>query len=418
MLIEFRVENHFSLRDEQALSLEAGPTGESSDPRPRVVEGYRERLLPAAVIYGANASGKTNLLEALAFMRNAVLASHRGWDPLGGIPRTPFAWGNKRNDSSFFEVTFLVGTTKYVYGFAVDDEVVVEEWLFAWPKSHKQMWFWREGGDVKFGDFLDGPNDAVREVTRPNALFLSAAAQHGHEQLSALYTWFREIIVVNIRDRRTRLFQSRYLPEAYFSSDDEQPTVSKAAEADDAFSSRLQHLLKSADFGIVDIKTIEEESGHRSSRRQFLLQHQDGDDESWLDLRNESNGTKTLFLMAPSIFCALDSGGILLIDELESSLHPLLGLAIIEMFNCPKTNPRNAQLVFTTHDTNLLGTTLGEPPLRRDQIWFTEKDEEGATKLYPLTDYKPRKSENLERGYLQGRYGAIPFLGDIARITE
>jgi AAA15 family ATPase/GTPase len=115
---------------------------------------------------------------------------------------------------------------------------------------------------------------------------------------------------------------------------------------------------------------------------------------------------------------ALDLGGLLLVDELESSLHPLLGLMILRLFNSPETNPRNAQMLFTTHDTNLMGTTLGEPPLRRDQIWFTEKEENGGTRVYPLTDYKPRKSENLERGYLQGRYGAIPFLGPIDWMTE
>ena len=118
------------------------------------------------------------------------------------------------------------------------------------------------------------------------------------------------------------------------------------------------------------------------------------------------------------IFESLESGGLLLVDELESSLHPLLGLAIIRLFNSPKTNPRNAQILFTTHDTNLLGNILGEPLLRRDQIWFTEKDKEGATRLYPLTDYKPRKAENLERGYLQGRYGAVPYLGDLERMAE
>ena len=106
------------------------------------------------------------------------------------------------------------------------------------------------------------------------------------------------------------------------------------------------------------------------------------------------------------------------IDELESSLHPLLAQSVIKLFNDPETNPRNAQLIFTTHDTNLLGTSLGGPVLRRDQIWITEKDRDGATKLYPLTDYKPRKDENLERGYLQGRYGAIPFLGDMTWIAE
>jgi AAA15 family ATPase/GTPase len=122
--------------------------------------------------------------------------------------------------------------------------------------------------------------------------------------------------------------------------------------------------------------------------------------------------------MAPSIFQALNSGGLMVVDELEASLHPLLGLAIIGLFNSPKTNSRHAQILFTTHDTNLLGNTLGEPLLRRDQIWFTEKEKDGATRLYPLTDYKPRKSENLERGYLQGRYGAIPYLGNLKWMAE
>jgi AAA15 family ATPase/GTPase len=122
--------------------------------------------------------------------------------------------------------------------------------------------------------------------------------------------------------------------------------------------------------------------------------------------------------MAPFLLYALQSGSLLIIDELEASLHPLLALQVVRQFNDPHANPRNAQLLCTTHDTNLLGTELGEPALRRDQIWLTEKDEEGATCLYPLTDYKPRKAENLERGYLQGRYGAIPFLGPLARVAE
>ena len=133
MLIEFRVENHRSLWDEQALTLEAGRIGGSSDTRPRSVAGHGASLLPAAVIYGANASGKSNVLAALAFMRKAVILSHRQWEPEGGIPRTAFAWGDERNEPSMFEASFLVGETKYVYGFAVDDEVVQEEWLFAWP---------------------------------------------------------------------------------------------------------------------------------------------------------------------------------------------------------------------------------------------------------------------------------------------
>ena len=404
MLIEFRVENYRSLRDEQALTLEAGRIGESSDPRPRGVAGHGESLLPAAVIYGANASGKSNVLAALAFMREVVILSHRQWEPEGGIPRTAFAWGGKRNESSMFEASFLVGETKYVYGFSVDDKAVVEEWLFAWPNHRKQMWFEREGDRFKFGEHMKGPNEAVMEVTRPNALFLSAAAQLGHKQLTPVYTWFRGISPVNILGRRSPMFHAGFIDEA-----------------DDTLAARIRQLLKAADIGIVDMKSIETEQelrGRTLRRRRILLQHQADDDDSWLNLEEESGGTKALFRMAPLLFRTLDLGGLLLVDELESSMHPLLGLAIVKMFSSPKTNPKNAQILFTTHDTNLLGTTLGEPPLRRDQVWFTEKDEEGASKLYPLTDYKPRKAENLERGYLQGRYGAIPFLGDIAWITE
>ncbi len=420
MLIEFRVDNHRSLRDEQAITLEAGRFGDPSDPRVRRIAGYGEPLLPAAVIYGANASGKSNAIAALSFMREAVLASQRAWEPEGRIPRIAFAWGNKHRASSMFEVSFLIDGTKFAYGFVVDDNVVEEEWLFAWPNNRKQTWFERESGQFKFGENLKGPNESVKEVTRSNSLFLSAAAQHGHEQLTPLYSWFRRILPVNVPGRRYAYGFPGGI-DFLFSSDDDQLTLFPRDDAEDATANRVRQLLNSADVGIVDIKrtdTEQEDRGRTFRRRRIMLQHQAGDEDSWLDLQDESEGTKTLFRVAPLLFRALDTGGLLLVDELESSLHPLLGLAIVKMFNSPKANPHNAQILFTTHDTNLLGTVLGEPPFRRDQIWFTEKDKEGATRLYPLTDYKPRKVENLERGYLQGRYGAIPFLGNIAWITE
>lgn len=184
--------------------------------------------------------------------------------------------------------------------------------------------------------------------------------------------------------------------------------------------SPILKLLQIADLGILDLKVVVEkgrkERGMVNPRIKLL--HQSSCAESWLDLQEESQGTQTLFRMAAPIFESLLKGRVLLVDELESSLHPLLGLEIVRLFNSPKSNPNNAQLIFTTHDTNLLGNTVGDPPLRRDQIWFTEKDKEGATRVYPLTDYKPRKEENLERGYLQGRYGAIPFIGHSSWITE
>jgi predicted ATPase len=405
MLIEFRVENHRSLRDEQVLTLAAAKrVGDPSDPRPRTVTGYEEKLLPAAVIYGANASGKSNVLSALGFMQEAVLLSHRKWEPDGGVPRSPFAWGEKRNEPSMFEVTFLVENVKYVYGFFVNDEAVEEEWLFAWPKHRKQVWFEREGTRFKFGEHLRGPNEVVKEVTRPNALFLSVAAQHQHTQLVPIFSWFGENNFATVGVRFYPL--STRIAVSLFPTDE-----------DKAFAQLVLPLLKAADVGIVDIKNETTEKGGLIGPRVFC-QHKPGDDNSWLDLKEESQGTITLFRIAAPVFDALKQGALLLIDELELSLHPLLGLALVRLFNNPESNPKSAQIVFTTHDTNLLGTTLGESPLRRDQIWFTEKDKEGATVLYPLTDYKPRKAENLERGYLLGRYGAIPFLGDMARIPE
>jgi AAA15 family ATPase/GTPase len=168
-------------------------------------------------------------------------------------------------------------------------------------------------------------------------------------------------------------------------------------------------LLQVADIGIVDLRAEKNETDN-TVRHSIYLKHKSEFENAWLPLREESHGTRTFFNIALPMLQAFQEGGVLLVDELERSLHPSLARQIIRQFNDPSANPKNAQIIFTTHDTNLLGTTLGEAALRRDQVWLTEKDGEGATVLYPLTDYKPRKAENLERGYLQGRYGAIPFL--------
>ena len=190
---------------------------------------------------------------------------------------------------------------------------------------------------------------------------------------------------------------------------------------EELLSEQFLTLLRSADLGIVDLKVEKNEpieKARRLTRIRFHLKHQSDADDAWLPLDQESKGTRTLFRFAVPILEAIRDGGVLLCDELEASLHPSLAQQIVRRFNDPKTNPHHAQLIFTTHDTNLLGTTLGEPALRRDQVWLTEKDDQGSTVLYPLTDYKPRKAENLERGYIQGRYGAIPFLGDFTFAGE
>jgi len=429
MLIEFRVENHRSLRDEQVLTLEAGRVGDETDPRPRQVPGHSEKLLTVAGLYGANASGKSNVLAALSFMCEAVVMSHRFWSPDVGepreplVPREPFAWGPKKNERSLFEVTFLLGRVRYQYGFQASDEQFLEEWLYAWPSGKKQVWFERENQTFKFGENLKGENKVIVGVTRPNALFLSAAVQHKHPQLLPIFSWFRSFEVVNLRKGRypalpiqmaSELALTRLLEE-----EPGQLTFFQEEQLPKSLLEDFRNLLKHADIGVVDFRVEKNRSDDKRRRLSphFYLKHQSERDDAWLPLREESHGTQTLFHMALPILQALQEGGVLLVDELERSLHPSLAREIIRRFNDPAANPKNAQIIFTTHDTNLLGTMVGEPALRRDQVWLTEKDTEGATVLYPLTDFKPRKAENLERGYLQGRYGAIPFLGDFL-VTE
>ena len=405
MLIEFRTENHRSLRDEQVLTMAAGRGGDADDPRIRKVRGFAEPLLPVAAIYGANASGKTNILSALAFMKDAVTYSHRSWAPDGGIPRDPFAWG-KKDEPSLFEVTVLVDSVRYQYGFVADNQSIVEEWLYAWPHGKKQVWYERDHNRFKFGGNLKGENKRIEEITRPNSLFLSAAVQLKHTQLSGIFYWFGQLRAVHLSPNVWPLVTQMMIVDLVAELHDPQDQGSLAHP--------FLAMLRNADLGIVDVDVDIQDHGKSRGlpHVRCRLKHKSSHGDAWLPLEQESHGTCQLFQMGIPILQCLKEGSVLIIDELESRLHPSLALEIVNLFNDPQKNPRNAQLVFTTHDTNLLGTTRGEPVLRRDQIWLTEKDSEGATILYPLTDYKPRNSENLERGYLQGRYGAIPFLGN------
>lgn len=441
MLIEFRVENHRSILTEQALTMEAGRVGEVGDARLRRVGALS--LLPVAALFGANASGKSNVLSAIGFLRDAILDSHAAWPPSGGVPRDAFAWGVGPLEPSLFEVTYLLGEVRFQYGFTINQTRVLEEWLFAWPKGRRQSWFERDADRFRFGDHLRGENRSIAELTRTNALFLSTAAQHQHEQLMPHYEWSRALRTVRVEGYRERFADA--IPASAAASMFAALAAASAAEAgssgwvrlndmlprptesadplgqlrrlDDRDSERLRRLLQAADVGITQFK-LEGSPGPGGARskdpsRQVSLLHQTRSGGGWLTLERESLGTKALFQLGPLVLDTLRTGGVLIVDELESSLHSLLALEIVRLFNDPDANPNNAQLIFTTHDTALLGTATGEPPLRRDQVWLTEKDPEGATQLTPLTDFKPRKEENLERGYLQGRYGAVPILGPL-----
>lgn len=382
-----------------------------------------EAALPVAAIYGPNASGKSNLLSGFAFMRGAVVHSHRFYSPEGGVPRSAFAWGAKAQEPSFFEAVFKIDGVRYEYGFVANDTLFLEEWLYAYPLARKQVWFERDGSEFKFGEHLRGENRLVEKVTRSNSLFLSAAAQNRHEQLLPIFHWFSSIRSQNVQMgmtlapgapplRRGELaLNDRFARWWATSLVDPQPSLFEEAPLSESASraDRFLKLLRAADFGIVDLK-ISEDRIYGSGSVRIMVRHQSELKDAWLPLEEESHGTRQLFLIAPAILDALERGSVILIDELEASLHPLLALQLIRTFNDADQNPRNAQLIFSTHDTNFLGNMFDPPALRRDQVWLVEKDEGGASRIYPLTDYKPRKAENLERGYLQGRYGAIPFL--------
>ncbi|MGA3026813.1 MAG: AAA family ATPase [Bryobacteraceae bacterium] len=400
MLLRFRFSNFRSFRDEAELSLVASGLDDSPNAA-FAVPGLKERVLPVAAIYGANASGKTNVVRALQFMSEAVRDSHRSWAPDDPIPRHPFASGAAATAASLFEADFVLDNVRHRYGFILDSASIIEEWLLVYPSGKPQAWFKRKRGEpISFGSKLPGENRAIEALTRPNSLFLSAAAQNNHVALSPPYLWFSNSLSF-VLDRTTLLSETTRLC------------------SDESYRKAIAGLVSGADLGIeglrlqerqasiaVDIVGVERRPPFAFKLPEIRLAHRFGPDVIPFDQELESGGTLAYLALLGPVVWILRDGGTVCVDELDASLHPLLAVRIIELFNDPARNPHRAQLIFNTQDTNLLSSKV----LRRDEIWFTEKQPDGNSKLYPLTDFKPRRHENLENGYLQGRYGAIPFI--------
>jgi AAA15 family ATPase/GTPase len=260
----------------------------------------------------------------------------------------------------------------------------------------------------------------IARVTRPNALFLSSAPQFNHKQLVGIIRWFSrfemirvDLVTENIRGK----IAAKYALPLMLDPEGNKDLLSKLGFNATIIAALKATILKS-DVGIHDIRIVEKELLVESKMKLFKnleFKHDAEDESSWIPLKEESSGTQSLIYLSPLFIRALYYGTTVVVDELESKLHPLLALEIIKAFNDPVTNPRNAQLIFSTHDTNLLGSVLDDTPLRRDQIWLTEKKSTGESVLFPLTEFNARKAENLERGYLQGRYGAVPFLHELLK---
>lgn len=439
VLLSFRVSNYRSFRDEQELLLV--PAYEREHP-----------AVPVAAVYGANASGKSNLIEALGFMRTAVVSSHARWEPEEGVPRDPFRLDPETLvDASAFAVDLLLDEVRYSYGFAVDDERVREEWLYTYPRGRRRVLFERENDDFDFGPSFTGPKSLVADVTRENSLFLSAGAQQeSMEQVVPIFRWFSS----QLRFARSSYSLGRTVTRSMLGRD-----------PDTAY--RIIQLLRTADLGIEDVQIEEEpveeerrplrteierstrevqelearlqqetESAKRAetesklsaarerherfnrlvrtreSRTRIHFLHSSSEGPIALTMDQQSAGTRAWFELVGPTLSALAQGCVFAVDEVDASLHPQLSAQLIQLFQDPETNPHDAQLLFNTHDASLLGTMLGGEVLRRDQVWFVEKGGEGVSVLYPLTDFHPRKGENRERRYLGGSYGAVPLLDD------
>ncbi|WP_030900816.1 AAA family ATPase [Streptomyces sp. NRRL S-474] len=413
MLLSFRVANHRSIREETELSLVATELNESTARQTGArSEGKPVSVLPTVGIFGANASGKSNVLDALRFMRRAVLESFADWGKRPGVPREPFELAAEAQDeTSLFEVDLLLGKrpVRYTYGFELSDDRVEAEWLHAYPSGRRQVWFDREadrpddeGGEFRFpGNGLKGHKDVIVSSTRPDALFLTAGATLNHPALSAVHRWFVDNLwlVTSGADvpHRTEWTRTRLTDRK------------NGAE----LRKRIGAMLAAADLGITGL-TLDPESGEV----QLLHRSADGTPRPLDFWDQESLGTHAWFAFLGPLFQVLDQGGVLLADELDSSLHPILAAEVIRLFHDEGANPRTAQLIFTTHDATLLGPSVVERPLDRDQVWIALKNATGESQLYPITAArKARRDDNLERRYLHGHYGGVPRLtsGEIAR---
>lgn len=403
MLVEFRLRNYRCFKDEQVLSLTAGSDLSLPDNVIKPPDTSKFKILRSVVIYGPNASGKTKVLEALKFIRDFVRESANR-KPDEPIDTQPFLLDPATADApSTFEITFIQDQVCYQYGISADHTHVWNEYLYAAPKGRTVPYFQRAWNkntkkeEYYFGPSLKGQNEKISLLTRDNALFLSVAATFKHPMLSAVYQWFSGIIL------ELNPLQETSLDLVNVNGDHHQG---------------IRDLLRYADLGIWDYKVKEPsipENKFQWIGERIEMLHQTHDNKVVaFPLSSESNGTKHILFLSQLVLRALETGNVLVVDEMDASIHPLLVRAIVEMFHNPAINQHNAQLIFNTHDTTLLDNTL----FRRDQIWFTEKDQESASHLYSLLEYSPRKGESLAKGYLQGRYGAIPFLGDVFTLLE
>jgi uncharacterized protein len=424
MLIQFSVTNHGPVCGTQTLSMAASAACKEL-PHNRFEAELPEKcpaLLKAAALYGPNASGKSTVVDALRFMKRCVLTSHKETQAGDAIQARPFKLSAaSRSADSEFEITFAEGGVRYEYGFKCNAARFTEEWLIAYPKGRAQKWFHRvtdpaTGQDeYRFSNQFESESrrQGWRRDARPNALFLSKAIQSNCEQLKPVFDWFL---------RRLRILDSI---AAHLAAGGGLVTLAQCNDTDT--KKRIVDFMTAADIPISDIRIdwekwseadlhehtpmeiradlIERRRGKEVLKKiNFIHKDESGADIEF-DIDEESHGAQGLFCFAGPWLDLLDHDRVLVVDELDASLHPLMVQNLVSQFH---RLSKKAQLIFTTHDTSL----LAQPLLRRDQVWLLHRDEKQASQWRPLTDYSPRMDDALERRYLNGRFDAIPLLKD------
>jgi uncharacterized protein len=424
MLIQFSVTNHGAVCGTQTLSMAASAACKEL-PQNTFEAELPEKcpaLLKAAALYGPNASGKSTLVDALGFMEHCVLTSHKETQAGDAIQARPFKLSAaSRSADSEFEITFAEGGVRYEYGFKCNTARFTEEWLIAYPKGRAQKWFHRvtdpaTGQDeYRFSNQFESESrrQGWRKDTRPNALFLSKAMQSNCEQLKPVFDWFHKRLGI--------LHSNTSHPAAGVSG----YTIARCKNTDT--KKRIVDFMTAADIPISDIRIDWEKWSEASlpehipmeiradfvarltgkevvKKINFIRKDESGADIEF-DIGEESEGTQGLFGLAGPWLDLLDHDRVLVVDELDASLHPLMVQNLVSQFH---RLSKKSQLIFTTHDTSL----LAQPLLRRDQVWLLHRDEKQASQWCPLTDYSPRMDDALERRYLNGRFNAIPLLKD------
>jgi len=451
MLIEFSVCNYLSIKEPITFSMVASNAVKELENSTESVNNVfwdksnKSKYLKSAVIYGANGSGKSNLLSAIGFYRRFILSSSNDRQADDEIMTIPFLLNTEtENKPSSFEMVFVIDTIRFRYGFEATKKTVTSEWLFGFDteSSNKEStYFTRENQNIKVFNKNFKEGKGLENNTRPNALFLSTVAQLNGEVSNKIQNWLKTNINVisGLEDATTGYTIGRFQDQKEFrrkiinffklinlgiedikieeTALDNLSKISPKKKEDEKIATLIQELQKELKERMKkggDTKEISINAFHKKFDEANKLI-----DTIALDFELESKGTQKLFGLLGPWFDTLEKGKILIVDELDSRLHTKLTAELLKIFQS-SINTKNAQLIFASHDTNLLRNDL----FRRDQIWFTEKDDTGSTDLYSLVEYKinqatsVRNDASFEKDYLIGKYGAIPYFGNIPKFLN